>query len=402
MLHVMTLQEANALLTRRFPGVTAEEEIPLACASGRVLAQDIVAKADVPGFVRATVDGYAVRAADTFGCSESIPALLTQIGEARMGEPAALTLLPGQCAAVPTGGELPRHADAMVMLEETDDFGGGTVAVMKPSAPGRHLVFAGDDVHAGDVVLRAGARIRQKDIGVLAALGYAHVPVRRMPRVAVLSTGDELVGVSETPVRGQVRDVNGPMLAAQCAAVGAEARHVGIIRDDEAALARAISEAVRESDMVLLSGGSSVGVRDAAAKLIGALGELLFHGLSVKPGKPTMCGDIGGKPVFGLPGHPVAAYFICHLLVRPVLIRMLGTDEQPVTEQACMTRAIPSNHGREEYAAVRLQNGTATPVMSKSGLISALSGADGYVCIPRDTEGISRGEQVTVFRWEAI
>lgn len=402
MLHVISLEASVAMLQQRFDRVTEPEEVPLSSAVGRALAEDVAARADVPDFVRSTVDGYAVHAEDTFGCSESIPALLRSMGEVRMGSGAPFSLESGRCVAVPTGGELPAGADAMVMVEDTENFGDGVIAIERPTAPGRHIVFIGDDVHAGDVQLARGVRVREKDIGVLAALGYATVSVRKKPRVTVISTGDELVCVQETPTRAQVRDVNGPMLTAQCAGFGGEAVYAGIVRDDAAALQKAIGDAARDSDIVLLSGGSSVGVRDMAAERIGSLGTVLFHGLSVKPGKPTMCGDIGGTPVFGLPGHPVAAFFICQLLVRPVLMHMLGACTRPSTETARLTQAIPSNHGREEYVAVRLIDGYASPVMGKSGLISTLANADGYVRIPRDTEGLGKDEQVTVVRWEDV
>ena len=205
MLNVGTVAEADALLKARFARLTGEEEVALGAALGRVLARDISARADVPDFVRATVDGYAVCAADTFGASESIPALLTCVGEVRMGEAAVFALLPGQCAAVPTGGELPAGADAMVMLEYTEDFGAGTVAIERPTAPGQHVVFAGDDVKRDEIVLGAGTRVADKEIGVLAALGIARVPVMKRPRVTVISTGDELVPAGETPTHAQVR-----------------------------------------------------------------------------------------------------------------------------------------------------------------------------------------------------
>ena len=400
---VLTLDEATALLCTRFNALMESERVPLDLALRRVLASDVAAKENIPDFVRATVDGYAVRACDTFGCCESIPALLTCDGEVFMGKRAGFMLSSGRCAYVPTGGELPEGADAMVMIEHTEDFGGGTIAVEKPAAPGQHLVFVGDDAAAGTVVLRAGRRLKPQDIGALAALGYAQVPVRKPPRVTILSTGDELVDVEQTPARGQVRDVNGPMLAAQCTAAGAQVEARVLVPDDEAALRAALANAAETSELLLLSGGSSVGVHDAAARLIESLGTLLFHGLSVKPGKPTLCGQINGVPVVGLPGHPVAAYFICRLLVEPALARMLGTALEPLTRQAELAAAVPSNHGREEYVPVRLTGtGRAEPVMGKSGLITTLSQADGFVRIPRDAEGIARGAQVTVSLWETL
>lgn len=319
-----------------------------------------------------------------------------------MGEACALTLSAGECLAVPTGGALPQNADAMVMLEDTERLGAATVAVLKPAAPGRHVIFAGDDVRRGEAVLPMGRRLMARDIGTLAAMGIAKPLVVKRPRVAILSTGDELVPPAETPRLGQMRDVNGPMLAAMCASVGAQARFFGIVPDDESALTDAVRTAAQQADLVLLSGGSSVGARDAAEQVFGGLGTVLFHGLAMKPGKPTIAASIGGIPVLGLPGHPVAAYFVFQLLVRPLLNRMQGAAETPLTETATLSLAIPSNHGREEYVPVRLMDGQAVPMMTKSGLISTLARADGYVRIPRDCEGLGRGDRVTVYRWEAI
>lgn len=397
---VLALDEANALLRAEFPAVMKSETVTLSQARGRVLARDVTAEEDVPGFVRSTVDGYAVRACDTFGCTESIPAMLRCIGAVHMGERTALWLAPGTCAAVPTGGELPANADAMVMTEYVEDFGGGTVAIEKAAAPGQHLVFAGDDARKGETVLFVGRRLASREIGVLAALGCTQVPVYQRPRVAILSTGDELIDAAQTPVHAQVRDVNGPLLSAQCAAVGGAVVMLRRIADDESLLRKTLIEAAEAADLVLLSGGSSVGEQDAAERTIASLGKLLFHGLAVKPGKPTLCGRVCGVPMVGLPGHPVAACLIGELLVRPMLLRMLGTREEPVTRMAALTAAVPSNHGREEYVPVRLtQAGEAEPIIGKSGLITMLAQTDGYICIPRDTEGLLRGASVAVRLW---
>ncbi|MEG1524277.1 MAG: molybdopterin molybdotransferase MoeA [Clostridia bacterium] len=402
MLHVITLDEAIALMIQNFGDhQTKSECVPLDRALYRVLRAPVTARENVPGFIRSTVDGYAVMARDTFGCTESMPALLTMIGAAAMGQANALSLRQGQCVYVPTGGELPENADAMVMLEYSENFGGGTIGIEKASAPGQHLVFVGDDVKAGATVLSVGRRIFPRDVGTLAALGYGQVLVAKLPRVAILSTGDEVVPVNRQPLHGQVRDINGPMLAAQCVNAGGEPIACGIAADNEAAIGEALLNASVQADVVLLSGGSSAGHMDVAAKLIGSLGTLLFHGLALKPGKPTLAGCIQKKPVIGLPGHPVAAYCVFQLLVRPLLCRLLGTNQVPLTQQATLSAAIPSNHGREEYVPVRLSDGCAAPVRNKSGLITTLSDAQGWVCVPRDCEGLRQDELVTVVRWEA-
>ena len=397
MLNVCTLEEALQKMLRVCP--TPGKKFTLvqySGALGRVLAMDAGSCFDVPAFTRAAVDGYAVIAADTFGASIAMPALLTLAGEVKMGAGAGFALARGACAAVPTGGELPENADAMVMLEETEALPGGLVAIETPTAPGRHVVFRGDDVRAGQTVLPAGRRLGPREIGLIAAIGYDELPVRIQPRVRVVSTGDEL----ETPgiplFGAQVWDVNGPMLTAAAAGAGAEAQFCFRVPDDEAALLETMREHAGQCDLLILSGGSSAGEKDAAAKCLAKLGEVLFHGLAVKPGKPTLGGTIGETLVLGLPGHPAAAFFMFELLARPLIAAMLGETRTQRTKQARLTEAIPSNGGREEYVSVRLTDGTAEPIPNKSGLVSALSRADGYVRVPREAEGLPRGAEVTV------
>lgn len=400
MLTVKTLAEADALLAAAQAGEkTRIERVPYDAALGRVLAEDVVSREDVPGFVRATVDGYAVRAADTFGCSETLPALLSCAGEVRMGEMPGFALCAGECAAVPTGGALPDGADAMVMLEDTETFAGGMIAVLKPAAPGRHMIFAGDDVKRDETVIPAGRALTVKEIGALCALGVAEVCVRAKPSVAVLSTGDELTPPERAPAPGQVRDVNGPMLCAAARDCGADATFLGVVPDEERALEAALSSAAAAHALVLLSGGSSAGERDAAARTVEKLGALYFHGLAVRPGKPTLAGRIGDTLVIGLPGHPAAAYMIFRLLARPCIDRMTGSLRPVRTERATLSAPVPSNGGREEYVPVRLAEGRAFPIMTKSGLIAPLAKADGYLRVPRDAEGLCAGDAVSVFLW---
>lgn len=397
MLNVITLEEAQRLLYKHFGGWRPEPEtIPLSQAVGRVLAQPVEAKEFIPGFDRSTVDGYALRAADTFGCGESIPALLTLVGEVRMGETPEFELEAGQCAYIPTGGCLPAGADAVAMVEYAEDYGDGTVGVQSPCAPGAHLIFRGDDTAPGRELLPAGKTLGAKEIGALAAAGVGSVPVYARPRASVFSTGDELIPVEHTPAPGQVRDVNGPMLAAALEELGCEVRRGELLRDDPELLHCAIEQACGDSDMVFLSGGSSVGIQDAACRVLSELGTVLFHGVAVKPGKPTLLAEVGGVPVFGLPGHPAAAWFLFRLLARPWICAATGRAVEERETAAVLSASLPSNHGREEYVLVRLEGERAVPLWNKSGLITALSQADGYVRIPRDAEGISAGSRVAV------
>lgn len=398
MLKVLPLFEAREkLMHNAQKSGLRVQKIPLSHALGRVLAGGIAADADLPAFCRSAVDGFAVRAEDTFGASAAIPALLRQAGEVKMGERAAFPLKSGECAVVWTGGELPAGADAMVMLEDAQTLPGGMIAVESPSAPGRHVVFRGDDVKLGEPLLNAGTRIGAREIGLLAAFGVTKLLVNDKPRVHILSTGDELIDPSESPKGGQIRDINGDMLTAACTEAGAEARFFGRVVDEEDALLYAMQSALTDCDLLLLSGGSSAGAKDAAERCIAKLGTLLFHGLALKPGKPTLAGEIDSKPVICLPGHPAAAYLVFHALVRPLIASLAGCELRERTSLARITQVIPSNHGREELLLVRLtEDGLAEPIAAKSGLVLPLTRADGYVVIPREAEGLGKDALVSV------
>lgn len=405
MLSVKTPEEAWSILEQAFPPRVEPELVPLEEALGRVLAEGVEGREYVPGFDRSAVDGYALRSADTFGCSDAIPAILPMAGTVAMGGGAGAPLPGGACAAVPTGGAVPAGADAVVMLEYTEDYGDGTIGVYKSVAPGENMVFRGDDVRPGKTVLPAGRLLLPQDIGALAALGVTRVPVCRRPVVGILSTGDELVGVDRTPGEGQVRDVNSALLRAMTAQAGGEPRCYGILADGEEALGQALDRMTEECDVVLLSGGSSVGEKDLACRVIAGRGEVLFHGVAMKPGKPTILGKVNGKPVFGLPGHPAAAFFAARLFAVPLLARYMGRTLRPFRVKARLTENVSANHGRAQYGGVTLteREGVlyAAPIRSKSGLITALAGSDGWFCIPRDREGAAAGEEIEVTLYTA-
>ena len=400
MLHVKTPEEVLALIVTEFETVAGTETVALGAAMGRILAEDIGAEEYVPDFDRSTVDGYAVRAKDTFGCSDAIPAILPVQGEVFMGQGAEFALNPEQCVAVPTGGAIPAGADSVVMVEYTEDYGDGTIGIAKSVAPGQNMIFRGDDVYPGKVILRKGRVLSSQDIGALAAIGRVQVPVRKKLTVGVISTGDELVPPQVKPGPGQVRDVNSPMLEAMLGAFGVNVINYGIVIDNEVLLSEKVHKAVSECDAVLLSGGSSVGVKDAACRIIESMGTLLLHGIAIKPGKPTILGKTGAKPLVGLPGHPVAAYFITKLFVLPLLSRLTGRKQEAYTTTAKITESIGANHGRAQYQCCRLERKDgalyATPIRGKSGLITTLAGADGYFCIDRDCEGLPKGAEVQV------
>ena len=397
LINVKTPEEVIKIIKEHFKPIDFQaESIVLGAALERVLHDDIISNEDVPGFNRSTVDGYAVIASDTFGCSESIPAIQSVAGEILMGESAESVLAPGTCMIVSTGGEIPDKANAVVMFEHTEDYGKGMIGIQKSVAPGNNLIFKGDDVSIGEIVLTAGTKLTPHDIGILSALGISGINVRKKPVIGIISTGDELVPPTDIPGRGQVRDVNTPMLLAAATGFGADAKDFGLIRDDEKAIRKAVLSAVQVCDVVLISGGSSAGARDLTARVIASEGELLLHGIAMKPGKPTILGKINEKPIFGLPGHPVAAYIVTELFVHPLINMLVGAKTKQYTTTAKLSEAISSNHGREEYIAVRLIDGIAHPIRGKSGLITGLAGVDGYICVPRDCEGLAKGADVRV------
>lgn len=401
MLQVKTPADALKIIKESFKGsISSTEILPLHACLGRVLAHDIQANENVPNFNRSSVDGYAVNASDTFGCSDSMSAIVKLRGVINMGEAAGFSIAPGECAYVPTGGAVPQGADAVVMLEYTESYGGGEIGILKPAAPGNNMVYIGDDVFPGKTVLKKGRIIRPEDIGALAALGYYQLEVAKKPLVGILSTGDELVEVSEVPGIGQVRDVNSAMLAAAVESFGGEPKCLGIVRDGYVRLRNALNSALEECDMVLISGGSSVGQMDSTCAVIDERGRLLLHGIAMKPGKPTIVGNIDGKPVFGLPGHPLAAHFVAKVFVKPLIEQILGCQSRNTVVNAVLTESVSANHGREQYSGAILFEADGVtcvkPVHSKSGLISTLAGCDGYFVIPRDCEGFAKGDEIEV------
>ena len=401
MLEVKTPEEVLRMIEKEFTPLGRIERVPLADALGRVLAEDVRAEEYVPDFDRSTVDGYALRAADTFGCSDAVPALLNLVGEVKMGEDTGISVPRGACVYVPTGGAIPEGCDCAVMIEYAEDYGDGTIGILKPGAPGMNLIFRGDDVLPGKTVLKVGRLLAPQDIGALAAVGTAEAPVRPRLRVGVISTGDELVTAERRPGPGQVRDVNGPMLAALLKDFGAEPVDFGIVADDERLLREKTEAAAGSCDAVILSGGSSAGVKDAACRIIGEMGELLLHGIAVKPGKPTILGRAGSKPLIGLPGHPVAAFFVAKLFVLPLLARLEGRTLRDLPLRAAISESLSANHGRMQINACRLEASdgglTANPIRSKSGLITQLAGADGYLVIGRNCEGLPKGAETEVY-----
>jgi len=380
---------------------TRVEAVPLADAHGRVPAEPVAAPHDLPGFARSTVDGFAVRAADTYGASEGLPSPLDVIGAVEMGRAPAISTAPGSAIAMPTGGVIPDGADAVVMVEYTQEAMPGTIEVTRPVAPGDGLVRADEDARAGGELLGAGRPLRAQDLGLLAAAGVTRVRVHARPRVAIVSTGDEVVDPSTARLEvGQVRDATAPALAALVRDAGGEPDPRGIVPDDRAALDRALRDAVASSGVVVLSAGSSVGARDETAAVVAGLGEpgIWTHGIALRPGKPTLLADCGGVPVIGLPGNPRSALVVFRVIGMPI-VRLVGgmTDPPPEpTVRARLERSVPSAAGRLDVVQVTVRDGVASPLFGASALLTILTAADGSIVVPHDATGLPAGSEVDV------
>jgi len=402
---VVTPQEARRLLLDVLPVET--EKIGTTWARGRVVAEDLYSQVDLPHFHRAAMDGYAVKAQDTFGASTSLPAYLKLVGTVEMGKEVTLPLEKGEAMRISTGGMLPPESDGVVMVEYSEEVAHERVEVQRGVSPWQNTIQIGDDIKKGELVFRRGRRLRAHDLGALTGIGISTLTVHRKPRVALISTGDEIIEADEEPLPGQIRNINQHSLAGLIAECGAELQDLGVFRDDKATLSQALEKALESADLVLLSGGSSVGVRDIALDAIFSLRDagVIFHGISVSPGKPTIFAKAAGKPLLGLPGYPVSALVIFDLFAAP-LIRKLGGEDATTSSQfqkttrAVLKTNIASQTGREDYVRVSLTriNGTlcAEALPSKSGAIFTLVKADGMVKIDLNQEGIEQGEEVEV------
>ncbi|MDO4406748.1 MAG: molybdopterin molybdotransferase MoeA [Eubacteriales bacterium] len=397
MLNVVTREEAVRIILEKIPEAAEAETIGLSEALGKVVAEDILSPEDLPAYARSTVDGFAVHAADTYGCSEALPAMVTYAGKVLMGEDEKRVLPKGSCMQVPTGGQVPDGADAVVMVEHSEDLGDQFRYMLKPVAPGENVNAKGDDIALGGVAVPKGTLIEPRHTAVLAALGISEFKVRKPLTVGILSTGDELVDYTETPKGTEIRNINSVTLATAVEVLGCNAKTYPIVPDEEDALREAIDTVRKECDFLIISGGSSVGERDNVNRVLASFGEVYFHGVALKPGKPTMFAMLDGDvPAFGLPGHPAAAFYTFHLFAKPAILKRRGAIAVPRYVEAELSQKVPSNHGREEILGVALEDGKAVPLPAKSGVVSVLSRADGTITIPRDLEGLERGAKVKV------
>ena len=380
---------------------TGVETVAREEALGRVPAAAVASGQALPGFARSTVDGYAVRAADTYGASDGLPSYLDVLGQIRMGSVPDLSVRPGTALQIPTGAALPEGSDAVVMVEHTQMTMPGTVEVTRPVAVGDGIVRADEDVAAGAVLVPAGRPLRPQDVGLLAAAGVTELQARARPRVAIVSTGDEVVAAdTQRLAAGQVRDATASALAGLVTRAGGVPDYRGIVPDDVEALTATLAEAVAEADLVVVSAGSSVGARDETTAAVDALGDatVFCHGLAIKPGKPTLLAEVAGVPLLGLPGNPLSALVVFRMVGLPVL-RLVGGVERPPPEPtvpATLSRSLASAAGRLDVVQVTLRDGEATPIFGHSALLSLLTTADGYVVVPEPATGLDAGAAVTV------
>ncbi|MBC2704060.1 gephyrin-like molybdotransferase Glp [Desulfobacula sp.] len=399
---VKSLEEVMAL-TGEFSPVESEK-ILVSEAFSRVLARDLVAKQDMPGFKRATMDGYAVVASSTFGVSEFSPAWLDIAGTILMGDIPDFILQSGQAVKISTGGMLPDGADSVVMVEHTELIDDTSVEIYKSVAPLQHVIDASEDFAKEETVLSKGTFIRPQEEGLAAGLGFSQIETYKIPKVGIISTGDEIIPIEEEPVPGKIRDINSYTLSGFIREAHAKPVCYGIIKDDLAALKKAVAKALKETDMVLISGGSSVGTRDFTIDVLSALPDtdILVHGMSVSPGKPTILAKSGRKPVWGLPGQVVSAMVVLKIVVIPFLNKLKGleTRDRTIRIPAKLTRNVSSAQGRRDFIRVELaKKGNlllAKPVLGKSGLIRTMIHADGLLEIGDHVEGLEKDTMVDI------
>jgi molybdopterin molybdotransferase len=402
--NVVSVKEAKDIIDNSFDYELGSEKINILESTGRVCFQDIKSQCNVPEFKRSTVDGFAVNSRDVFGASEAMPSMLDLKGEVLMGQAPPSDIAPGECLYVPTGGMLPQGADSVVMVEYSDKLDENTVLIYSPVAMGDNVIQVGEDINTEDIVIKKGDKLRPYEIGVLASMGISEITVFKRPRVAIVSTSDEVVPCNAKPALGEVRDINTYLLWSLLVEDGFEPVSYGIIKDDYELLKCTVDKAFNECDLVLISGGSSVGKKDQTLKVIGSYGngEVLVHGIAVKPGKPTIIGKHKEKIIFGLPGHPLACSIIYKILVKYYINNLMSHDEKIYGTSAAVSINYHKAKGREEYLPVTLEEidgeVIAKPVFGKSGLITVFSRAFGYIKIDRNIEGLKEGQLIEVYK----
>ncbi len=400
---VIDLDQVYAYISQ-FPKVDVED-VSLSHTVGRILADDIVADIDLPDFRRATMDGFAVQGSSTFGASDGNPAYLTVKGTVAMGELPDYAIGPGEAVRIATGGMLPQGADSVVMIEHTEVIDKTTIEAYRSVAPGQNIIKKGEDYAQGNIVLSDGTNIRPQETGLLAAFGKTRVTVYKQPVIGIISTGDEVVATDTWPGPGQIRDINTFTLSGLVQQTGAKPVSFGIVKDDLDTLTDKCAQALSQCDMVLVSGGSSVGARDLTIEVLSALKNtnILFHGISISPGKPTILANADNKAFWGLPGHVVSAMIVYARIIQPFVEHISGIAPQSIRKlrrQAVLSRNVASAQGRVDFIRVRLLDKEgilfAEPILGKSALINTMVQADGLIEIGINIEGLEKGTEVEV------
>lgn len=393
---IISLAEARKILDENSKPIERTEKVALLELCGRVLAQDVKAPIDVPPFNRAAMDGYAVIASDTFGAGQLKPKKLKLIGTVHAGGSASVSVKKGACIQIATGAPMPAGADSVIMVEETE-VDGANIKIYRAVHPGENVGKKGEDISAGTIVLKKGEVLNPAKVGVLAALGFEKVSVYEKPKIAVIPSGNEIVEQGQKLAPGKIYDVNSFTLSALVAANGCEPVKWQTAPDTLGAVKEILENAAQESDLIIISGGSSVGEKDVMVGAIESVGKLLFHGIAVKPGKPTLCGIVNGKMVIGMPGYPTSCLTNGYGLLVPLLrklARLPAAEQRKV--RAKMARRTTSTIGRFQFLPVKIENGKAVPVFKESGAITSMSLADGYVEIPENVDLVEKGEDVEV------
>lgn len=399
------VDEVKEILRNSIKFIAGSELVEVQECIGRIIFKDIIAEVNVPEFRKSTVDGYAVNARDTFGATEQINGILNYKGEVQMGTQCNVSIENiGECMYVPTGAMIPSGATAVIMIENTEKLDEHTILINSQIAPGENVVDIGEDIKVHEIIIKKGTEIRPYEIGVLASLGYSKVEVFKKPVVGILSTGDEIVEVCKVPKIGQVRDINGYVLYSSLVKDGCTPINFGIVKDNNECVKESIEKALKQCDIILVSGGSSVGEKDYVYEVIENFenSKILVKGIAIKPGKPTIIGKVGEKIIFGLPGHPLSCSIIYEVIVKSFIENILCNSKEDYGIVCKFKINYHKSKGREEYLPVRLVEADgeiiAEPIISKSGIITSFSKAYGYIRINKNLEGIKAEEKVMVYK----
>lgn len=395
--NTLTYKEVLELIEKKYSDIYIEsEDVNILDSLGRVLSEDIISPEDLPHFNRSTVDGYSVISNDTFGASEAIPSIHKIVEKIEMGKKTKMSLSSGEAAYIPTGAMVPKNSDAVVMIEHSELLSEDEVALYKGVAHLENIIKAGDDISKGAKIIQKGKKIRPQEIAVLASIGIDKVKVRKKIKCTIISTGDELIDINEKIEEGKIRDINTYAIEAMLKDCGCEVISKVVLKDTKSLFEKALKEAISKSDLVLISGGSSVGDRDHTYDVIKSMGEVFVHGISIKPGKPTILGISEKTAIVGLPGHPGAAMSVFEVVVKAIINKLEKCSVKKRAGVYKISTNVHSAPGKHTIQLVKIEKERAIPILGKSSMISCLSEADGYIEIPMDSEGLYKEQEVNV------